>query len=145
MRTRIQVPRATNGEIAPRIRNVFLICGAIAILGGCAERKARAFPWATAVLVRPNPPAMHDPSAAEAADIAPEFRIEPPSNLAKILTVRPVPVPPRSRGQNSGPADNSSGSKSSLLVPQLSPQETAVAKEQFSQNVAAAERTLAAS
>lgn len=86
---------------------------------------------------------MHD-SGGAAADIAPDFRIEPPSNLAKILTVRPGPVQPRSRGQNSGLADNSNGSKSSLLVPQLSPQEAAVAKGQFSQNLGAAERNLAA-
>ena len=144
MRTGIQVPRAKSGEKAPRIRNAFLICVAIAMLGGCAERKARAFPWATAVLIRPNPPAAHDQNAPTASDTAPDLRIEPPSNLAKVLAVRPGPVPPRSRGQNSGPADNSNGSKSSLLVPQLSPQEAAAAKEQFSQNVATAERNLAA-
>jgi len=146
MGTGIQVPRATNGKRALRIRNVFLICGAMVMLGGCAERKARAFPWATAVLVRPLPPAARSAGGNEAAaaDIAPDFRIEPPSSLARIVAVRPGPVPPHSRAQNSAPGDNANGSKSSLLVPQLSPQEAAIAKEQYSQNVAVAERNLAA-
>ncbi|HJZ63601.1 MAG TPA: hypothetical protein VKD70_04730 [Candidatus Acidoferrum sp.] len=127
-----------------RITSVFLLCCAIGVLGGCAERKARAFPWATAVLAKPKPPATHDPSAVAAADIAPDFRIEPPSNLGKILAVRPGPVAPRSRTQNSAAGESANGSKSSLLVPQLSPQETTLAKEQFSQGVAVAERNLAA-
>jgi hypothetical protein len=79
-----------------------------------------------------------------AGDIAPDFRIEPPSSLGKLVAVRPMPVAPRSRTQNSGPADNSTGSKPSLLVPELSPGEAAAAKMQFSQNVAMAERNLAA-
>jgi hypothetical protein len=126
-----------------RIRNVVLIWGANVMLGGCAERKARAFPWATAVLVRPNVPTSRDPSAV-AADIAPDIRIEPPSNLARVLAVRPGPVPPRTKAQNSGPADNFNGLKPSILVPELSPGEAAAAKMQFSQNVAVAERNLAA-
>jgi len=127
-----------------RITSFFLVCGAIGVLGGCAEKKAHAFPWATAVLIKPNPPATHDPSAVAAGDIAPDFRIEPPSNLGKILAARPGPVAPRSRTQNSAAGENANGSKSSLLVPQLSSQEATLAKEQFSQDVAVAERNLAA-
>src|SRR5215475_13922486 len=98
MKTGNQVPRPINRERALQIKSVFLFCGAIVMLGGCAERKARAaFPWATAVLVKPIVPNMHDPSAVPAADIAPDLRIEPPSSLGKLVAVRPAPVPPRSR------------------------------------------------
>jgi len=123
---------------------MFLIGGAIVMLGGCAERKPRAFPWATAVLVRPHPPEVRSASGKEASDIAPDFRIEPPSSLARIVAVRPGPLPPRARTQNSGSSENANGSKYSLLVPQLSAEEAAAAKEQFSQSVAVAERNLAA-
>lgn len=138
------MPRAKSEKSALQIGNALLICGAIVLLGGCAERKARAFPWATAVLVKPNVPTAHDPTAGTAPDIAPDFRIEPPSSLGKILAVRTGPVPPRARTQNSTPSENANGSKSSLLVPELSPGESAAAQAQFSQNVAATERNLAA-
>src|SRR5262249_41193352 len=122
---------------------VFLICGAITMLAGCAERKAHAFPWATAVLVRPNVPSGHNSIAGEAADIAPDFRIDVPPNPMRVLVPRPAPVQPKPRTQNPAPAENTNGAKSSLLVPELSPEDAAAAKEQFSQNIGVAERNLA--
>jgi hypothetical protein len=133
-----RVQRATGWKHG--IGKSFLICGAAALLGGCAERKAHAFPWATAVLVRPNPPA---PRAANTdSDIAPDFRIEPLTNPGKIFTARPAP--PRSRGQSPAPGENANGSKANVLVPELSAEESAAAKEQYSQSATVAERNLAA-
>lgn len=145
METGRRVHTAIGWKKAFRIGKGFLICGAAAMLAGCAERKAHAIPWATAVLVRPNPPVPQNINADGAEDIAPDFRIEVPSAYRKIFAMRPVPAPGRPPGgQNSTPAENGTESNSPLLVPELSPHETAVAKVQTSQSVAVAERNLAA-
>lgn len=144
MKTGTPVQRTKDWKRKRQIGKSLLLCGAAAMMGGCAERKAQAIPWATAIRIRPNPPVRHDASAAEIADIAPDFRIDPPANLGKIFPAHPGPVAPRSRTQNPASAENGNSSKGQLLVPQLSPEETAAAKEQFSQSVAIAERNLAA-
>ena len=119
-----------------------LLLGAIAGLGGCAERKAHATPWATAVMVRPNPPIARAANASGADDATPDIRVEPPSNGVRIFGGRPLP--PRPKGTSPSGSENSNGIKEQLLVPELSPQETAVAKEQVAESIAVAERNLAA-
>ena len=126
-----------------RIGQMVLLCGAVAALGGCAERKAHAFPWATAVLVRPNPPLAHEYRAAESAELEPDIRVELPSTLGRLLGTRPAP-PPRPRGPNGSQPESSSGTKAPELVPQSSPQETALAKVQVAESIAVVERNLAA-
>ena len=123
-----------------RAGHAALLLAAIAGLGGCAERKAHAIPWATAVMVRPNPPVARGVSSADAEDPAPDIRIEPPTNAARIFGTRPLP--PRPKGASSSGSENSNGNKAQLLVPELSPQETAVAKEQVKESMALAERNL---
>jgi hypothetical protein len=124
-----------------RVAQLGLCCAAAAILGGCAERKVRAFPWATAVLVRPNPPIVHgDPGAI--ADLAPDFRIDPPGNNGKIFSVRPVPVRPRINSAQA--SDSVDAANTTDLVPELGAQETAVAKLLVAEGIAIAERNLAA-
>jgi hypothetical protein len=93
-------------------------------------------------MVRPNPPAVRGASAAELADLAPDFRVEPPANPVRMPGMRPVP--PRPRGANGSQTEASNGTKTPVLVPELSPQETAAAKAQFSDSIAAVERNLAA-
>lgn len=122
-------------------RTVWLLA-AIAFLGGCAERKAHAIPWATAVMVRPNPPIARGGDASGGDDATPDIRVEVPPNAARILAGRPFP--PRPKGALPSGSENSNGSKEQLLVPELSPQETAVAKEQVAESIAVAERNLAA-
>lgn len=126
---------------ANRLRQTALLCGAIAALGGCAERKAHAIPWATAVLVRPNPPVAQKTNYAELAALAPDFRMESPSNPVRLLGTRPVP--PRPKGANGFQPESSNGANTPGLVPQLSPQETAVAKVQLAESMAAVDRNLA--
>ena len=118
-------------------------CAALLLLSGCAERKARAFPWATAVLVRPIPPIARsgDPVAA-AADIDPDFRVETPSSVSRIFSGRSVPLRPRAAV--SANVEPSTPTKSADLVPELSPQETATAKEQTAASIGIAERNVMA-
>jgi hypothetical protein len=118
-------------------------CAALFLLSGCAERKARAFPWASAVLVRPLTPIARssDPVVA-ASDIDPDFRVEVPNGAPRIFSGRPVP--PRPRGAVSANAEPSTPAKSADLVPELSPQESAAAKEQTAASIGIAERNVAA-
>jgi len=114
------------------------------LLSGCAERRSpRAIPWATAVLVHPLPPASHPDGANGAADVAPDLRLEPPpQNAVRIFALRPAP--PRPRGNNLPAASDPANSpKSSDLVPELSPQETAAAKEETAESIRIVERNMA--
>jgi hypothetical protein len=111
-----------------------------AVMTGCAERKVRAFPWATAVIVRPNPPVQRNDNAT-AADLAPDIRIDPPANNGKLVGVRPVP--PRPRTNSPPPTEPVDAAKATTLVPELSPQETATAKQQVTDSLAIVERNLA--
>src|SRR5205814_1898823 len=120
---------------------VALYCAAIFVLSGCAERKVHAFPWATAIVVRPNPPVAHD-DLSEADDPAPDFRIEPPSTNGKILGARPVPPRPRLNSPTQTEAVDAVSPTG--LVPELSPQDTAAAKQQIADSIAIAERNLVA-
>jgi len=144
MMTEIAVKKTAAWTRADRLAQIALVCGAIAALGGCAERKAHAIPWATAVLVRPIQPVAHKTSAAELADLAPDFRVEASSNPVRLLGTRTVPPRPRGANGSLPEASNANGTKAPELVPQLSPQETAVAKVQFAASIAVVDRNLAA-
>ena len=93
--------------------------------------------------MRPLPPVAHSNDAVvTAADIDPDFRAETPSGASRIFAVRPVP--PRPRIAAPVAVEPASSGKAADLVPELSPQETAAAKEQTAASLAAAERNLAA-
>ena len=111
------------------------------MLAGCAERKARAVPWTTAVLVHPNAPVAHGDGLAEAAELAPDFRVDPPPNNGKLFAARPGPARPHVAA--SPQPENANGGKTQTLVPELSPQDTAAAKQQFAESVGIIEKNLA--
>jgi len=141
MTTATRVRRSLGTErCGRRATQVALCCAAVFTLSGCAGRKVRAFPWATAIAVRPNPPVAHG-ELSSADDLAPDFRIEPPSNNGKIFGARSVPARPRVNS----PAQTETADAVSAtgLVPELSPQDTAAAKQQVADSVAIAERNLA--
>lgn len=116
-------------------------CVAIAAtMSGCAQRKVHAFSWATAAIVRPNPPVPRA-GTASAADLAPDIRIDPPSNNGKLLNIRPVPARPHTNSPS--PTDSAEAAKATALVPELSAQETATAKQQVADSFAIVERNLA--
>lgn len=135
------MPKLDNSRRFHRAAIFVASCGATLFLSGCAERKVHAFPWATAVLVRPNVPVAHPNGDANAVDLAPDFRVEAPANAGKIFAARPVP--PRPRVSAPATADPIASPKSTGLVPELSPQETAVAKEQVGESIALAEKNAA--
>jgi hypothetical protein len=110
-------------------------------VAGCAERKVRAVPWATAVLVHPNAPVAHGNGSAEAEDLAPDFHLEPPPNNGKVLGARPMPARPHVAAPPQ--SENSNGGKTQMLVPELSPQETAAARQQFAESAEIIEKNLA--
>jgi len=144
MITEIPVKKITVRTRVDRLGQIVFVCGAIATLGGCAERKAHAIPWATAVLVRPIQPVALKTSAAELAELAPDLRVEAPSNPVRLLGTRPVPPRPRGANGSQPEGSNTNGTRAPELVPQLSPQETVVAKVQFAESMAVVERNLAA-
>lgn len=114
------------------------------LLSGCAERKVRAFPWATAVLVRPLPPvARPDDAATAAVDIDPDFRVGAPLGASRVFAVRTAPPRPRTATPTATEPANP-GKTAAELVPELSPQETAAAKEQVAASISIAERNVAA-
>src|ERR1700740_3619659 len=80
-------------------RALFLIvpCVAIALLGGCAERKprARVFPWATASLVRPVPPETGATSSGDADENVPDLQPELPPPPSSLALEHSVPARPR--------------------------------------------------
>ena len=91
------------------------------------------------MVVRPNPPVAHgDLSAAD--DLAPDFRIEPPSTNGKILGARSVP--PRPRLNSPTQTEDVDAVSPTGLVPELSPQDTAASMQQVADSIAIAERNL---
>jgi hypothetical protein len=121
---------------------VAMACGATMMLGGCAERRVHAFPWAKAAMIRPNVPTAQTSGSPDAADIAPDFRVESPGNTSRIFAPRPGPTRPRAA--TPAQPENGGAAKTHLLVPELSPQETAAAKQQFAESVTVVEKNLAA-
>ena len=115
---------------------------AVALFQGCAERKPHAYPWATAIAVRPilpQPAPGYRPPAFD--DIAPDLIWDftpPPSQLA----VFRQPARPRVAAQ---PVPETSGGvkgEAPQLAPQLSEQEIAAAQQQMSESIAVTQKNL---
>ena len=141
MMTGIRAKRSFPADRFARLAQAGLGCVAIAaMMAGCAERKVRAFPWKTAAIVRPNPPA---PKAGNmtAAELAPDLRIDAPANNGKLFNIRPVPARPHTNSPSQ--TDSVDAAKATTLVPELSAQETATAKQQVADSFAVVERNLA--
>ena len=100
--------------------------GSLLTLTGCAERRAHAFPWKTAVLVRPRVPAQ-DFLLADAEPL-PDLRPSLPEPSLRLIT-RSIPQRPP---QPDMP----------VLVPQLSAEELSSAKQQTYDGLAVAKRNL---
>src|SRR5262249_53891463 len=129
----------TSWETKVRGFSVALLGLAIACAAGCAERRSRAVPWATAGLDHPKPPPTKAKPTTQITAIAPPIHLQPPAGAGRLLIAHPVPPRPRVPVPTT---ENGGGAKMNLLVPELSPEETTQAKEQFQQSVAAAERNI---
>jgi hypothetical protein len=125
-------------------QSAFVAAAAAAALfaQGCAERTPRAYPWATAIYVRPHLPAAapgyKSPSMdVPAPDLPWDFAPAPKSLLVIRQPARPhVAVQPAPEPAEIVKTD------APLLAPQLSEQETAAAQQQMNDSIAVAQRNL---
>jgi hypothetical protein len=118
----------------------FLIfCSAFLFGNGCAGRKPAAFPWETASMVRPRPPAK---PASAAVEPAPDLEPVIP-RLPRLILARSAPPRPRTSGPAGTPdADPESRAGDFSMAPQLTPAESAAAQQQTDQSLRAAEANL---
>jgi hypothetical protein len=114
----------------------------IALLSeGCAERRPRAYPWATAIHVKPRTPTpapgyKPPPIDDSAPDLSWDFAPRP----SKLVVIR-QPARPRVAVQATQ-EPTTSKTETPLLAPQLSEQEVAAAQQQMNESVAVAQRNL---
>jgi outer membrane murein-binding lipoprotein Lpp len=113
---------------------------------GCVEKQPRAYPWATAIHVRPRMPIpapgyTPSPLADESAPDLPWDFSAPPA----------IPVgtrqPARPRTASTQPAPEAAGpvkTDAPLLAPQLSEPEIAAAQQQMNDSIATSQRNLSA-
>ena len=124
-------------------QSAVVAAGIVAVLlsDGCAEKRARAYPWATAITVKPHPPVLAPgytpPQIDESAPDLPWDFAPPPSLVVSRQPARPrVPVQPAPEPAGSAKPDPLS------LEPQLSPQEIAAAQQQMNESLGIARRNL---
>jgi hypothetical protein len=127
-------------KISPR-----LLLAAIVMIwsSGCASQRHVTVHWQTAVLVRPTIPEYK--SANEEPEEMPDLQMEIPAT-PKLASVRMVPARPRVAA--SQPAESSvpviKPQEQPLIAPQLSAEETEVARRITQQSLDVAERNLSA-
>jgi hypothetical protein len=117
------------------------VIGAVLLSEGCAEKRARAYPWATAIAVRPHAPVLAPgytptPIDESAPDLPWDF--VPASGLA--LTRQPAR--PRVPVQTAPEVVGSAKPDPLSLAPQLSQQEIAAAQQQMNDSLGIAQRNL---
>jgi hypothetical protein len=113
--------------------------GAMAVLAsGCAEKRAHAIPWATAVQVRPVWRATTASQTSEAADLAPDLRMDLPPPPSQLAGHRPNPTRPRVPTTNIEDV----GERTPQLAPQLSPQQLTITQQQTNESLNIAEYNL---
>lgn len=125
----------------PHYAVVSLAAAALVLSDGCAEKRARAYPWATAITARPNAPApaaaYTPPQIDESAPDLPWDFAPPPSLAVSRQPTRPrVPVQPAPEPVESAKPDPLS------LAPQLSQQEIAAAQQEMNDSLGIAQRNL---
>jgi hypothetical protein len=109
---------------------------------GCVERRPHAYPWATAVHVRPRTPVPapgYNPPPID--DSAPDLPWDFPPLPSKLVLIR-QPARPRVAVQPLPEPAGSMKTETPLLAPQLSEQEIAAAQQQMNESVAVAQRNL---
>ena len=125
----------------PQFAVVAASTAAMLLSNGCAEKRARAYPWATAITVRPHAPVLAPgytpPQIDESAPDLPWDFAPAPSLAVSGKPARPrVPIPPPPEPVGNAKPDPLS------LEPQLSPQEIAAAQQQMNESLGIAQRNL---
>jgi hypothetical protein len=111
----------------------------ILLSDGCAEKRAHAYPWTTAIMVKPQAPVLAPGYTPPAIDeYAPNlpWDFAPPPGLAVIRQ------PARPRVPVQAAAEPVAKTDAPLLAPQLSQQEIAAAQQQMNESLSVAQRNL---
>lgn len=144
--TRIKRFQGAGFEMVTRRQHaaaISAICLVVLLAEGCLGRRPHAYPWATAINVRPRTQVAapgYKPSSSDQAapDLPWDFAPQP----SRLVVVR-QPARPRVAVQ---PVPEAVGtakiSPPPLLAPQLSDQEIAAAQQQMNESVAVAQRNL---
>ena len=120
-----------------------LFCCAAALLGGCSMRKRPNISWATAVQVKPVAQASAMAANISAEDLLPEMRFELPPFPGHLVTIRTGPPRPRvTTPPAATPGGDSEKMAAPLIAPQVTPQESAVARQQTIQSLSIADKNL---
>lgn len=112
----------------------------VGMLSGCAGRKSRAFPWATAILVRPTPAKPAANPANEGGDAEPDLRMAVPPVSPHVIPTRTSPARPRVPAAPS--EDATAKTESPLIAPELSSREVSAAQSETNESLGAASRNL---
>lgn len=121
---------------------MLLLLSGAAGLSGCAGRKARPLPWATAIQVRPILPATATAGNAAAGDQAPDLTYAAPTSNTRALPTRSGPARPRVLTSQGGEVSANEKPEAPLIAPELSLEEAAEAERQTNQSLAEAQRGL---
>lgn len=117
------------------------VVAAVMLAGGCAEKRARAYPWATAIRVQPHVPARspgYNPPPLEVS--GPDLAWDFPATT--VLTSTRQPARPRVPVAQPTPEPENTKAEAPLLAPQLSEREIAAAQQQMNESIAVAQRNL---
>jgi hypothetical protein len=138
-KSRTRAKRISEAHLA-----VVLLCCVVSVLGGCSVRKRPSIPWATEVQVRPV--ALPPTAASSVADDSiPELRFELPPFPSRLIPVRTGPARPRAgAGPGATTGNDAEKQEAPTIAPQLTPQESAVARQQTMQSLSIAEKNLEA-
>ena len=125
-----------------RWASVLFWCAA-ALLGGCSMRKRPNIPWAAAVQVKPVAQTSMTAANSLDEDPLPEIQFELPPFPGRLVIVRTGPPRPR---VSTPPAATTGGDSEKmvapLIAPQVTAQESAVAKQQTVQSLSIADKNL---
>jgi hypothetical protein len=127
-----------------RRSNAALLCCAALALGGCAMKRRPSISWATAIQVKPVMQTHNAGTGDASEDPGPELRLDLPPFPGHLTPVRTAPPRPRtSTPLSTAAGTDAEKSEAPLIAPQLSPQESAVARQQTNQSLSVAEKNLA--
>ena len=119
------------------------IAAVLLLCAGCAERRPRPFPWATAMNVKPRVPEPAPGYKLPAVDLsAPDLPWKFVLAQAALIFVR-QPARPRVAIPTPQTAGENAKSAPPMLAPQLSDMEIADAQQQMNQSITVAQRNLA--
>jgi hypothetical protein len=106
-------------------------------------KKRPNIPWATAVQVKPVVQARTAIGDYASEDLGPELRLDLPPFPGHFIPVRTAPPRPRANTPPSATAGADAEKLGApLIAPQLTPQESAIAQQQTTQSLSAADKNL---